>query len=275
MNLTYLEHVRNAKDSLRIWLSNVEQIHNGIQMFSKENDLNRKNTDFAKWYYSEGQTFSSFESFTVLESFYEEMYDIFIEYTTLNNLPVKKGFFSNNSEKRKNELNNIYTKLKSVTRKLIKLVDIFEEKLIKSPLFDIPDGFESNISINSPSPSIIKEEDHSIVANQLDRQEGKIENTPSIPDGNESLSNSSQDTNTNEDDFELRLQEEVSKIRKQLEIEFSNKQKETLKENDLIVDNVDKESEIDKESQSTSKLKSDPNKKQDIDIDEEIRRILS
>jgi len=63
MDIKYLNNLTIAKESLNVWLSNVEQLYLGNQMFAKANDLDRNNTLFNRWYNGEGQTFSSFETF--------------------------------------------------------------------------------------------------------------------------------------------------------------------------------------------------------------------
>ena len=79
---------------------------------------------------------------------------------------------------------------------------------------------------------------------------------------------------TNEVDFEKRLQEEVAKIKKQLEEDFASSQKKISSKNT-------KEEKTESKSDSKSnadfrpRLKSDNKKTPDIDLDEEIRRILS
>lgn len=135
MNKQYLNNVAAAKESLKIWLSNLEQKHRGNKMFSNENDTNRENTEFYKWYSGEGQTFSSFEAFREIESHYNKMYDHFLAYTKLSKTPIKKTWFSNNTEKRKMELNSFFKKIEFSSIALIDHITYFENKLIESPLF--------------------------------------------------------------------------------------------------------------------------------------------
>ncbi len=264
MNQIYLEHVREAKESLRIWFSNVEQMHNGIQMFSKENDLDRKNSDFAKWYYGEGQTFSSFETFTVLEIFYDDMFDLFLDYTNLNNTPVKKGLFSSNAEKRKSELTGVFNNLRRAGRKLIKSVDIFEEKLVKSPLFD--NSIELSFDTNSDASELDSVVEHKKEETQLDLSVDIDEKS------DDEVSKTV--TDTSEVNFEKRLQEEVAKIKKQLEEEFVDNQ-DNISSKSTKVENTESIADSETKSKVNPKLKSGNKKTPDIDLDEEIRRILS
>jgi len=162
MDIKYLNNLTIAKESLNVWLSNVEQLHLGNQMFAKANDLCRNNTPFYIWYNGEEQTFSSFETFQVLEPFYNEMYDQFITFNNLLNQPIKKSLFSNEKEKREKDLDILYQDLKQNSKKLIKSVELFEEKLKTSPLFaqnEINKNFEnpttkSNFSNNNPFEKI-------------------------------------------------------------------------------------------------------------------------
>lgn len=149
MNIQYLNNVASARDSLKLWLSNLEQKHRGIQMFSKEKDTDRENTEFYKWYYGEGQTFSSFEAFREIESHYHKMFDHFIAYNKLSKTPIKKTWFSNNTKNRKTELNVIFKRIEFTSIALIEHITFFENKLIESPLFsdisksDIPEVTEA------------------------------------------------------------------------------------------------------------------------------------
>ncbi len=302
MNKEYLNHVKYVKESLNIWFSHVEQLHNGIQMFSKENDLDRKNTDFAKWYYDEGQIFSSFDTFRTLEPFYNEMYDVYIDYTELRNKPVKKGLFTNHAEKRKNELDELFVALRKNARKLIKSVEIFEENIKSSPLFGEESNIPSEEKIISENPSnpeniayqnddlpILEEPkevtntDSKLVSNE----ESIInEQTTSNATGDSKASGLVADKNStpksSDDpsfDFEKRLQEEVQKIKEQLKQELleAKKEKENLQKSKpaQLVDNKEVDSNhIDSEKPSHPKTKS-TKPTPDIDLDEEIRRILS
>ena len=196
MNILYLHNLNQVRDSLNVWLSNVEQLHFGNQSFTFTNDLDRKNTKFSKWYFNEGQNFKQFESFATLLFFYNEMYDEFIEYVQLKNSPIKKSFFSNSKQKRQDELNLIFQKIKKNGRKLIKSFELFEEEIKSSMQFENynpPNWFQiDNIEIL----------DAEFIIPDLSKKEVS-DNLPF--------------------DFEKRLQEEVLKIKKQLELEFEEK----------------------------------------------------
>jgi hypothetical protein len=294
MNREYLEHVSYVKESLSIWLSNVEQLHNGIQMFSNENDLDRKNTDFAKWYFGEGQIFSSFETFRVLEGFYDEMYDFYINYNELREQPVKKGLFSNNVEKRKKELDALFIDVKKSTRKLIKSVEIFEENLKTSPLFEeakstiqavekptesfnviteeprnINESFDDLLLKQQEGVEIIKDQEH--IEEQFDEnliadKDKEIESKKS----NTFIEENVIPNNESNFDFERRLQEEVEKIKEQLRQELQQKQEENFKQGEQRDTNIDNDIEKDFKPKTKSSQQTP-----DIDLDEEIRRILS
>jgi len=284
MNQLYLEHVRDAKESLRIWISNVEQLHNGIEMFSNENELDRNNTDFAKWYYGEGQTFISFETFKALEPFYNEMYDLFLEYTDLSKTPVKKSFFSSNADKHKKELSSIFLNLRKSARKLIKSVDLFEEKLENSPLFGGAVELENKISNNSPiidgfnldsKEEIIDNSEDKLIRDEIfkpiENSDQKIEEL------------ATEDSKVANDDikFEERLQEEIAKLKIQLEAEFKNQANKVVEIEELADKNkieVPKPTEkkpADPTIETTLETNSNKNNNNEIDLDEEIRRILS
>lgn len=155
MNIKYLDNVAAAKNSLQMWFSSLEQKNKGIEMFSHENELDRNKTVFAKWYYNEGQVFSSFDSFKVLENSYIKMYDLFFKYEALYSKPVKKSLFSNKYKKRKIKLEGLFQSVKKHTFKLIAQISIFEKNLHNSPLFETHSKEEqsiekSNISAEEP-----------------------------------------------------------------------------------------------------------------------------
>jgi hypothetical protein len=267
MDHKYLDNVVNAKESLQIWFSYIEQLHNGINMFSSENDLNRNNTEFGKWYYGEGQTFVSFDTFKALGPFYEEMYDLYLDYLTLHNKPLKKGFFSNDKEKKNKKLSKIYQDLKQSARKLIKSVEIFEEKLRNSPLYD--DSYSkpsesTNVEV-FVSTNIANLEDEILESASEEKSIKKSDNTPPVEF----------EENDDKVDFEKRLKEEVAKIKKQLESEFVSKQEDVKEAVNLKLDNSTAEAENISKSKTPPENKLKDNKLLDIDIDEEIRRILS
>jgi hypothetical protein len=148
MNKKYLDNLDKAKESLHIWFSNIEQNNIGNQMFFNENDLDRNKTDFAKWYFGEGQTFSSFESFRAIELLYFEMYEYFLKYNALYKEPIKKGFFTKKSKKRNSNLNVVFFEIQTSFFNLIKQLIIFQNRLLESPLFN-SSNLESKIN-NSP-----------------------------------------------------------------------------------------------------------------------------
>ena len=273
MNQTYLEHVRDAKESLTIWISNVEQMHNGFQMFSKENDLDRNNSDFAKWYYGEGQTFVSFKEFNLLEAFYDEMYDLFLEYVDLDNTPVKKALFSNQADKRKSELSALFVSLKKAARKLIKSVEIFEEKLVKSPLFN--SALELDNTVVSKTYDKNKTETVKPVEKKLNLKDKVVERAKKPVSENVELESkqehSTKNTQSSDVDFEKRVQDEVTKIKNQLETEFTNKKNDEPKEKA----SHPKTKSQPKEKALHPKTKSEPKDDPAINLDEEMRRILS
>lgn len=297
MNIKYIENLIVAKDSVIVWLSNVEQLHFGNQMFAKANDLNRENTEFYSWYHGEGQTFTSFETFQVLQLFYDEMYDKFLEYMTLREQPLKKSLFSNAKEKRQEELNTVFHDLKQNARKLIKSIDIFEEKLKTSPLFhehtatfnlfeekqqvteqpseqniektvlsnDETDFFNFNSKIEEPKEDLISNSFFELASKQ-----GNVDQITSEVAGTET-----------QFDFEKRLQEEVLKIKNQLEAEMNLKIKQA--EELLKLEIIQKET-IKPEIQEIQETKPPvevrkprivPQTNEVIDVAEEIRRILS
>lgn len=136
MNTKYLDNLLQAKDSLKIWMANVEQLHYGNTMFLNANPSEGDKTEFANWYYGEGQTFSSFDAFKQLEPFYNEMYALYDNYISIFNEPAKKSLFSNQVEKKQKKLEEYFENIKQTSRKLIKSVEIFEDKLKTSPLFN-------------------------------------------------------------------------------------------------------------------------------------------
>lgn len=297
MNIKYIENLIVAKESVIVWLSNVEQLHFGNQMFAKANDLNRENTEYYTWYHGEGQTFSSFESFQVLQLFYDEMYDKFIEYMTLREQPLKKSLFSNAKEKRQEELNTVFHDLKQNTRKLIKSIDIFEEKLKTSPLFhehtETFNLFEeihqvTEQSTEQPIEKTVLLNDESDFFNFKSKIEEPKEELVSNPffelaSKQESVEQTTSEVAVKETqfDFEKRLQEEVQKIKNQLEAEMNLKIKQTealIKEEVLQQNNlkpVTPEIQETKPSVEVSKPRIVPQTNEVIDVAEEIRRILS
>ncbi len=152
MNQKYLENLIGAKESLKIWIGNLEQKNLGNEMFSSEVELDKNRTDFAKWYYGEGQTFSSFKDFRHIETYYNDMYEIFQEYNYLSKLPIKRSLFSNNAEKRRISLNKIYQKIELSYKELLVHVKHFQNTLINSPLFadlDVVSEFNETQSIET------------------------------------------------------------------------------------------------------------------------------
>lgn len=294
MNIKYIENLIQARESLKVWLSNVEQLHFGNQMFAKANDLDRKNTDFYEWYNGEGQTFSSFETFQVLDSFYNVMYDNFLEYIALREMPLKKSLFSNEKEKRQQKLNDIFYDLKQNARKLIKSVDIFEEKLKNSPLFE-GHQFESNSLVNDfdfsdislevkeDSISLNTTESFEIELPQLDdfeletfeKNDFEFEQTNNSKEEKIDLKEEIKNEilpKTDSFDFEKRLQEEVAKLKKQLEEEFEQK----LKQNQLSKEQESTQILNKEREEIDSSVKEEIKKEETkIDVSEEIRRFLS
>jgi hypothetical protein len=280
MNTRYLIHLKNAKESLKIWLSNAEQMHFGNTMFVDSMETDRLKTDFANWYFGEGQTFSSFEAFKVLESFYDETFDKFLEYISLSDKPVKKSLFSSGKDKREEELNEIFHDFKQNSRKLIKSVEIFEQKLLDSPLFE---GVDTSDVTSDTNTSRAQNEAFELIDDFTDNSLEDIEESNKVVENlydEMSLENfkSKDETtpiqpglkNTEEQDdiasiIERKVQEEVSKIKQRLEQELADKKRTEEKKEKAKPDVND-----------SSRSNSSGNKgDDDLDIDEEIRRILS
>ncbi len=284
MDIKYLNNLTIAKESLNVWLSNVEQLHLGNQMFAKANDLDRNNTPFYIWYNGEGQTFSSFETFQVLEPFYNEMYDQFITYIKLLNQPIKKSLFSNEKEKREKDLNILYQDLKQYSRKLIKSVEIFEEKLKNSPLFtqtEVNKNFEKPATENkflNDNPfekndffAKKETETESNYSDYFNAQEIKKTNTE-VPLTSEKIESF---------DFEKKFQEAALKLKKDLEAEMRNKihsspdekTKQPPVSNSISMENT---ADASTDSPKPQEIKPETKKPDDaIDVAGEIRRILS
>lgn len=284
MDIKYLNNLTIAKESLNVWLSNVEQLHLGNQMFAKANDLDRNNTPFYIWYNGEGQTFSSFETFQVLEPFYNEMYDQFITYIKLLNQPIKKSLFSNEKEKREKDLNILYQDLKQYSRKLIKSVEIFEEKLKNSPLFtqtEVNKNFEKPATENkflNDNPfeknEFFEKKETGTESNYSDyfnAQEIKKTNTE-VPLTSEKIESF---------DFEKKFQEAALKLKKDLEAEMRNKihsspdekTKQPPVSNSISMENT---ADASTDSPKPQEIKPETKKPDDaIDVAGEIRRILS
>lgn len=264
MNKQYLNNVATAKESLKIWLSNLEQKHRGNKMFSKENDTDKENTEFYKWYSGEGQTFSSFESFREIESHYHKMYDHFLAYTKLSKTPIKKTWFSNNSEKRKLELNSILKKIEFNSIALIEHITLFENKLIESPLF-------TNISKpDIPEIAEVFENETEDIFNIVDKITPKSYEKPVLEE-NESIVETVEQHKKEESIFPIFEKKPIEK-EKFIEIDPND---EILEE--AIAQEEEKKAilEIPKKESEKKQKKDYSNILPEIDIEEEIRRILS
>lgn len=328
MDIKYLENLSKAKESVKVFLSNLEQVNFGNQMFAKANDLDKNNTDFAKWYFGEGQVFSSFDSFKILETFYNDMYDTFIKYMELKEKSVKNSLFSNKVKKRKIELDELFQEVKQNARKLIKSIELFEEKLKNSPLFDeykpktlydftedlnidlpineIKNEFEFNVEnlvddvkllnedINQFEQTIhnewlkpydeidaVREDNLSIEMNQ-DVENDNINHIDADAILEKIVKEKNEEDNVqveNEQinlkiegnifDFEKRLHEELGKMKLQIEKEIMEKLKNEAKFN------IDTPPKIDSPVEQKNNEADHNNTEPIIDLDEEIRRILS
>lgn len=265
MNKQYLINVATAKESLNIWLSNLEQKHRGNRMFSKENDTDRKNTDFYKWYYGEGQTFSSFETFRDIESHYHKMHDHFLAYNTLSKTPIKKSWFSNKTDKRKTELNLIYKKIEFSSNILFDHITSFENKLFESPLFD---------HISKPDTSEVEEifEDKTEEIFNIDDSINPISDTkPSNEDSNNIIETA--DDNKEEEFLPILVKKPLDNRINTL-IEFDTDDEVVPEE---VAQDEEKKAilEIPKKELKQNQIKDNNKILTEIDIEEEIRRILS
>lgn len=298
MNAKYIENLIVAKESLKIWMANMEQFHYGNPMFLNANSNEADKTEFANWYYGEGQTFSSFETFNVLEPFYQDMYTQYNQYVTLFHEPLKKSLFTNEKEKRQKALDELFNQIKQSSRKLIKSVEIFEDKLKTSPLFiadfqtvqfdldhPIPIENESNILESSPTfqheksdVDKIKHEDTPPIFS-LDVEKYSTSEEVSYEKPTEVLfekqSASPEEINVISLDhkdlsirIEQKIQAEISKLKKELEAEFEAK----LVHEKVKLKPLEKEESTQNTTLPNNNLH---NTHPVIDIDEEIRRILS
>jgi len=260
MNQLYLENVSSAKESLKIWFSNLEQMNKGNQMFSREIEIDRKKTDFAKWYYAEGQTFSSFETFRNIESYYNKMYDLYLEYNYLYSKPVKKSFFSNQIEKRKHALNVLFKKIEFSSKELIKHITAFQNTLIESPLFanaeqtkELLQAAETEFEGATKEEQINVQVEENVLENnrenlvQLDNETTIEEQIPITEDNP--------------------VQDE-SDLNKSIEIDKKDQETEQTKEKKAILDISNKETDKKPPTEESTILP-------EIDIEEEIRRILN
>jgi len=323
MNRQYLENLENAKESLKIWISNLEQKNLGNQMFSSEIEIDKNKTDFAIWYYGEGQTFSSFETFRNIESHYHSMFDRFLEYNYLNKQPIKRGFFTNNTEKRKESLNNIFKKIRSGYDRLQKQVDFFQNTLIESPLFanssvveklqedeshesdiafDYSDQFAESNTPKSVDVGVDSEPDTDLefkdVDDFIEQELAKREETVSseqephaeFKDGGEIVSEEPPKIDETNDELDVKTTFEIDKTNEIEEIasakteeflstnieEIESEVAEEIANEDRISNQTEeKRAVLESTNKPTDKLKKEYNIQPEMDIEEEIRRILS
>lgn len=269
MNQQYLDNLANAKESLKIWFSNFEQKNIGNHMFSHENKIDREKTDFAMWYYGEGQTFSSFETFRDIEVYYNKMYDLFLVYNRLYSKPVKKSFFSNKFEKHKQALNVLFKKIEASSNELIDYVNLFQNTLIESPLFvekeDLFDTISEEKSITEKKPDIVTELEEIQINSNAEEQSQEIGGDAIFElDKEELIEEQIPETEENP------VVEEDSKANKLTEEDNSEDDIETeqIKEKKAILEISRIESE---KKPKAGNFKID----NEIDIEEEIRRILN
>ena len=298
MNQEYLDNLIYAKESLKIWVSDLKQNDSGKQMVSTGIELTKADTEFAKWYYGQGQTFSSFEAFRNIENYYNNLYDNILEYTDLNSKPIKKSFFSNSAGKKKKELLTILDKIDLSYNEVLERVNFFQDTLLNSPLF-ADSKLEKNTleetSLKSKSeidffndPNTITEEKEFIefegaiefddVNETLDEraiqlEDNEVEGKFSFDSNelNEFLNQDPQEDNNETSPFEINVSKEIEEALP-LQIE------EIEKEVDLLSLKQTEDKKAILENSNIKKIEkkiASSNITPEIDIEEEIRRILS
>lgn len=225
MKKEYISNIEEAIKSIESMASSINLLHSGNKMFAEKTLVSKVNTNFAKWYYGDGEVFSSFTSFKKIASYYNTFYDAYQNYYLKYNEPVKKGFFSSNKSQIEDELNDLLDNVDIDSNSLVNVIKLFKTELLASPLY------------NEPAKKTVVVES---------KQEEKI----------------SVDRKTSEElDYEKKLYEEVARVKKQLEEDYQNK-----------MSNIDT---VQKELKYKLAAEKSPKKKDDFNMDDEIRRILS
>ena len=212
MDKQYLINIAKARKSINIWFSNLEQINRNIEMIFDDQGLDKNNTDFGRWYYGEGQIFSSFESFRAIEAEYNLMYDLFLNYNRVYQTPVKKSIFSRKIDKQKEELTKIFNQIETQKNNLYDYVSFFEEHLRNSPLFSVNDQTPENLS---DIEIIIEKKSKEKQQENIEQQSVKdLKTTDNELDVSEVYINNEAQKKTESDThlFDLDIEEEIRRI---------------------------------------------------------------
>lgn len=122
MNRKDLLAYKNAKENIQNWIATFARLHSKNLNFEKFAKEKREDTVFFKWYTNEGTSLGSFDSYKILETTYNEMFDEFEEYLNILETPEEKSFFGN---KKKRKLNSKSKEVKRSAKKLCEILNLF------------------------------------------------------------------------------------------------------------------------------------------------------
>ncbi len=128
-----LDLIRKARVGHKRWMSYAKAIIMGLPLDKKAVPLIETDCSFGKWYYGEGQIFSSLETFEAIEDPHTLLHGLYMKLYKLQKEPPKGGFIFTpkrlNEKKRKKEMEKITLQMEATSNLLLEALKDLENEI--------------------------------------------------------------------------------------------------------------------------------------------------
>lgn len=244
MNQQDLIAYKKAKKDIQTWVATFSELHSKGKSFEEFGKEKKEDTAFYKWYSTDGKTLSSFDSYKIIETTYDEIFEEFDEYLKTLKEPETKSFFGS---KKKRKLNSKAKAIKYHAKKLTEILNLFGS-VIRNIVAQSGGNIEAEVENITPEKEnlFIKEETTEIITPEpqtvieaSEEEVQQVEETEEIsaPITNHPVEEITEEVLEEEDEeyedddednnvTEENLEDEIEAIRKQMEEDFLNKMKD-------------------------------------------------
>lgn len=128
-----LSYIRSAKSSHVEWRSNVQGYVTGIHVDASKLPLIHTDSFFARWYYTEGQTFTHLTNYKAINLCLEEVFEKYRTLYKALHTPAKKASLFQSQKKidakRKEDINQLMQDVFNSSQKLIQATTQLENEI--------------------------------------------------------------------------------------------------------------------------------------------------
>jgi hypothetical protein len=131
----WITQIRAAKAAHIVWHGNAISILKGLEQDHNKAELLSTSTKFGKWFYSRGQSLSSFGSYQFIDQFLTEIHSLYMKMYELTYSEAHGSLFvSKKSQKKKNlkQAQNLIEEFDFTSNKLLSALDQLAQEIFQS-----------------------------------------------------------------------------------------------------------------------------------------------